>query len=130
MPYDRAEKYKEALKSIEEHNLYFISDVIAWLGITEPTFYDWWKVGSKELKAIKSALNDNKIKAKVSLRKKWKDGENPTLQLALYKIIGSEEEAHRLNGSKQELNATNTNINVTPTKEEAKEISDSLEEEV
>ena len=32
--------------------------------------------------------------------------DNPTLQLALMKIIGTKDEAHRLNGTKQEIKQT------------------------
>jgi hypothetical protein len=37
------------------------------------------------------------------MRSKWYKSDAPALQIALMKIISTDEEAHRLNGSKQEI---------------------------
>ncbi len=103
MAYDTKELYQKALTAIEENKLFFVEDVAAYLGIVKSTFYDHFKEGSNESNAIKEQLEKNKITVKVSLRSKWYKSDAPALQLALYKIIGTEEEAHRLNGSKQEV---------------------------
>ena len=103
MAYDTKELYDKAIESINKHNLFFIEDVIAYLGIAKSTYYEHFPEESNESNAIKELIEKNKVVQKVSLRKKWKDSESAALQLALYKIIGTDEEAHRLNGTKQEV---------------------------
>lgn len=99
MAYKKAELEEQALAAIKKHNLFFIEDVVAYLPCTKGTFYN---KNLHELDAIKDALSNNRIKVKNGLRAKWYKSDNATVQIALYKLIGTEEEAHRLNGSKQE----------------------------
>lgn len=103
MAYEKKELYKKALTAIKENKLFFVEDVIAYLGIVSSTYYDHFKKDSEESSSIKKELDKNKVAIKVSLRSKWYKSDAPVLQLALYKLIGTEEEAHRLNGSKQEI---------------------------
>ena len=51
---------------------------------------------SEQSKEIEQALLKNKIDLKVGLRKKWRDSENATLQLALYKLVSIKEERQAL----------------------------------
>ena len=64
------------------------------------------------------------------MRKKWGDSDHPTLQVALYKIISSDEEAHRLNGSRQEIDHTtkgeSMNERVELTDEQFDKVLDSI----
>jgi hypothetical protein len=53
-------------------------------------------------------LDKNKIEVKNGLRNKWYNGSNPLTQMALYKLIGTEEEYHRIASTKTE----NKNISV------------------
>lgn len=99
MAYNTEELYNLAINYIEKENLFFVADIIALLGISEPTFYEHFKVESKELKYFKELLRKNKSATKVSMRKKWHDSENASLQMGLYKLIGSDEERRRLNSS-------------------------------
>jgi hypothetical protein len=127
--YDRGKVYEKALADIEEHKLFFIEDVLSYCGCSKPTFYDFFKVGSNELNTIKEALDKNKTEVKVSMRSKWYKSDNPTLQVALMKIIASDEEAHRLNGTKVETSGSQTVYHIEVSKEEAKAIAESLKEE-
>jgi len=104
MAYDRKKLFEQALEVIGKNRLFFIEDVIAMIGISKQTFYDFYPVGSDELDQIKTILLKNKAETKVVLRKKWYDGENPTLSLALYKMICTEEERQML--SMQEVKIT------------------------
>ena len=99
MAYDTEKLYESAVKHIEENNLYFIEDVIAYLGISKPTFYEHFKVDSNELNYLKEILIKNRSSAKVKMRKNWLVSDNATLQIGLYKLIGSEEERRKLNSS-------------------------------
>lgn len=104
MAYKKKELEKLALAAIEadEHIVSF-DDVIAELPCSQKTFFNH---KLHELHSLKEALGENKVKIKKSLRKKWKDSDNATVQIALYKLIGSEEEAERLNGTRQKIDAT------------------------
>jgi hypothetical protein len=53
-------------------------------------------------------LEQNKVEVKSALRSKWFKGNNPLTQMALYKLIGTEEEYHRIASTKTE----NKNINI------------------
>lgn len=90
---------KEALKLIEDKELVFIEDVTSLLPISRATFYNYKLHEDEE---IKDSLAKQRTTLKVSLRKKWYQSDNATTQIALYKLIGTDREAHRLNGSKLE----------------------------
>ena len=52
---------------------------------------------------ILQLLDKHKIETKHSMRNKWYNSQNPLLQLALYKIIGDEEEYYRIANAKQQI---------------------------
>ncbi|MCH7724806.1 MAG: hypothetical protein IIC76_15925 [Bacteroidetes bacterium] len=102
MAYSKAQRRQLLTKAIaqaKKHNLYFISDVIAYLPISRQTFYDWEFDDSDKLKEV---LQDNKIGVKVALRKKWQLSDNATLNIALYKLVGSNKE-RRMLAERQEI---------------------------
>lgn len=96
MAYKKKDLYQKAMTAIEENELLFIEDVIAYLPCSKSTFYEYFPAESDELDALKEKLNENRTVLKVDLRKKWKDSENPTLQLALYKLISTNQERKKL----------------------------------
>ena len=59
---------------------------------------------------IDAALQRNKIDITASLRTRWFTSDVPVTQIALYKIIGSDEEAYRLNGSRMDVTSKNEPI--------------------
>jgi hypothetical protein len=108
MAYDRVKIFEQAKELIKTKKLFFIEDVITLLPISKQTFYEFFKVESNELDTIKELLDKNKIDVKNGLRNKWYNGNNPLTQMALYKLIGTEEEYHRIASTKTE----NKNINI------------------
>ena len=100
MAYDKEKIYKQALEVIDENKLFFVEDVVSYLPCAKATFYDFFPLNSDELNAIKELLEKNKTSIKVSMRAKWYKSDNPSLQIALMKMIATEDEAHRLNGSR------------------------------
>jgi len=106
--YDRKKIYQQALDLLEKKKLFFIEDVVTLLPCTKSTFYDFFQIDSNELNTIKEGLDKNKIEVKNGLRNKWYNGNNPLTQMALYKLIGTEEEYHRIASTKTE----NKNINI------------------
>lgn len=91
MAYDRNKIFKQAQDVIKEHNLFFIDDIVAWLPISKPTFYEFFPLGSNELNGLKKLLEDNKVRMKTSIRAKLYKGKGADL-IALYKMICSDEE--------------------------------------
>jgi hypothetical protein len=54
-------------------------------------------------------LEKNKVQVKIGLRKKWYENDNPTCQIALYKLIANEDEGDRINSQKTKVEG---NINI------------------
>jgi hypothetical protein len=100
MSYDTKQLEQEALEAIEKYRLFFIEDVVVYVSCSRATFYNH---NLDKLDTIKEALAKNKIDIKVSMRNKWFLSESATLQVALMKMIATDDEAHRLNGSRQEI---------------------------
>jgi len=84
--------YNQSLKVIENNSLLFIEDVVAYLGISRTTFYDYFPLNSDRMNTIKTMLESNKVSMKVALREKMFRSKNSTLNLALYKLICSDDE--------------------------------------
>lgn len=108
MAYDRNKIYEQAKDLIEKKKLFFIEDVVTLLPCSRSTFWEFFPDKSDELDNIKELLDKNKIDVKNGLRNKWYNGNNPLTQMALYKLIGTEEEYHRIASTKTE----NKNISV------------------
>jgi hypothetical protein len=122
MSYDTDKLEQEALEAIEKYRLFFIEDVVVYVSCSRATFYNH---GLDKLDTIKEALAKNKIDIKVSMRNKWFLSESATLQVALMKMIATDDEAHRLNGSRQEIRHQGA-IPVGKMSEEAKKQIDEI----
>lgn len=71
----------------------FISDVYAYYGISDKTLANaLGGVDSENYKAMVFALEQNKTCTKRDLRKKWFEGNNPTTDIALYRLLATPEE--------------------------------------
>jgi len=103
MAYDRKKIFEQAKEVTVKNKLFFIEDIVAFLPIAKKTYYEYFPIDSDESNALKELLETNKTNVKVAMRSKWYKSDNPTLQVALMKIIATDDEAHRLNGSKSVL---------------------------
>lgn len=101
MAYDKAKIFEQAKQVISEHNLFFIEDIVAWLPISKPTFYEYFPVDSNELNTLKNMVADNKIKTKSGIRAKLYK-EKGTSLIALYKMICTDDERKALSLTYQE----------------------------
>lgn len=110
---DVEEIYNKAIKAIEKHNLYFIEDIVAYLPISKPTFYEYFPLGSNELNELKELLNNNRITGKVKMRKNWMASENATLQMGLYKLIATKEERQKLSQTHQDITTKGEKVETT-----------------
>lgn len=93
---EKDELFEQALKIAKDKRLIFVEEVIAYLPISKPTFYEYYPKDSNGFNELKRVINDNKIDIKQKLRKKWYESDNATLQMALYKLTAREEERKKL----------------------------------
>jgi hypothetical protein len=101
MAYDKAKLEKQAIEVItNDPYVVFVEDLVAYLPCGKTTFY---ALELNESNAIKEALDQNRINLKVKLRKKWAENGNATTEIALYKLIGNEEEGDRINSQKTKV---------------------------
>ena len=95
---------------------------------SEKTFYNH---KLQELPSIKKALEDSRIQMKVKLRKNWADSKSPALQIALYRLLATEEEFKRL--IQQKFDYTSMGEKIQPleinveTPEQARELKQFIE---
>lgn len=95
MAYDNKKITAQALAAIEKHKLFFMEDVIAYLPCSRAHFYAH---KLDKIDAIKDALSAQKTNIKVGIRAKLYNDTSATGLIALYKLIGTEDEVDRLNG--------------------------------
>lgn len=93
--YNKEDLFEQAKKAIEEHNLFFFSDVTAMLPCHHTTFYEYFKPDEKEHTELREMLEANKIRTKSSIRAKLFKSSKAAELLALYRLICTPEE-HRL----------------------------------
>lgn len=103
MAYDPKELEQKALAAIDKHKLMFIEHIVAFLPCSKTTFYD---LKLHESNAIKKAVEEMRVSKKTKMLSNWINSETPSLQIAAMKMIAEEHEAHRLNGTKQEIKQT------------------------
>ena len=96
MAYDRKKIFEQAKEVIVKHKLFFIEDIVAFLPISKPTFYDYFKIDSNEFNELKELMETQRTELKVKMRSKWYQSNAPALQMALMKLIASPEELKRL----------------------------------
>ena len=83
------------LKVIKEHKLICFAHVFGYYtGISRQRAY---QLGIDKLDTIKEALDENRVRTTSTLFNKWKDSDNPTLQLAAYRLACTDEERIKLN---------------------------------
>ena len=110
MAYDKQKIFEQAKEMIVKHKLFFIEDIVAFLPISKPTFYEYFPIESNEVNELKGLLETNRVELKVSMRSKWYKSNAPALQMALMKLIATPEELKKL--SMQFIESENVNKNV------------------
>lgn len=85
---------EEILIVIENENLFDVDSIFAYYkGCGKTAFYAH---KLNESNAIKDALQNNRTTTKQDLKRKWFESENPTVQIALFKLIATPEERKNL----------------------------------
>ena len=113
MAYDKKKIFEQAKELVVTKNLIFIEDIIAYLPISKPTFYDYYKIDSNEFNELRKLLELNKIELKTVMRKKWFESDNATLQMGLMKLLCTNEEHKRLSQTYSENENVNKNTHIT-----------------
>lgn len=101
MAYNKEDIFIQAKEAIANNNLFFIEDIVAWLPCDKTTFYRFFPPDCNEYNELKRMLDDNKIKTKAGIRAKLYKGKGGDL-IALYKMIGTDEERKALSMTYQE----------------------------
>jgi len=109
--YNRVKIYEQAKEVIVKHKLFFIDDICAFLPISRTTFYDWGFDKSDELKEL---LETNRVSLKVSMRSKWYTSNAPALQMALMKLIATDEELRKLSMNHTDITTNGKELNEKP----------------
>lgn len=114
MAYSRRRLYEQAMQVIEERNLFFIEDLVAFLPCDRATFYRKFPQGCDECDNIKSALETNKVRTKSAIRHRLFNMDNPTAQIALYRMIATPEERDAISTTKTDITSGGEKITKEP----------------
>lgn len=105
MALNKQELINEALAIIPREECVTLEEVWLFMGITRTTAFNYQLNTVDE---IKEAVLQEKIKVKKKLRRRWRDSDNATLQIAEFKLCSDDEELARLNTQK-----VNADVNLT-----------------
>lgn len=112
MAYDKTKIYEQAKEVTIKNKLFFIEDIVAFLPISKKTFYEYFPIDSNESNELKELLQTNKTELKVGMRKKWYSSGNATLQMALMKLICSDEERKMLSMNHTDITTNGKDVNI------------------
>jgi hypothetical protein len=130
MKYNKEKLFQQAKEAVLKNNLIFIEEIVSFLPCSKQTFYDYFPLGSDELDELKAIIEDNTINIKSGLRNKWYESDNPTLQIALYRLTSREDEHKKLNQTYTDITSKNEKIDnkfeieILTNKDEAQQETD------
>jgi len=110
MAYDKAKIYEQAKEVTVKNKLFFIEDIVAFLPCNKTTFYEFFPIESNESNELKRLLEINRTELKVGLRSKWYKSNAPALQMALMKLICSDEERKMLSMNHTDITTNGKDI--------------------
>ena len=114
MAYDRKKIFEQAKEMIVKHKLFFVEDIVAFLPCDKTTFYRFFEVNCNEYNELKDLLETNRTELKVSMRSKWYKSNAPALQMALMKLICTDEERKMLSMTHTDVTTNGKEINLPP----------------
>lgn len=89
MAYDKDKMLKKALMVIDRDDCVTLDELAKCLGIDRGTLYVW-EFNKKD--EIKDAIESKKTEIKRKMRRRWRDSDNATLQIAEFKLLATDEE--------------------------------------
>lgn len=101
MGYDEEEIYNASISIINEqlrdnNPITDIKQLVTYLPCSRSTFYKLFPEGSDKLDKIRELIEDNKVRVKADMRKRWIVSDNATLNLAAYRLLADADEHKRL----------------------------------
>jgi hypothetical protein len=130
MKYNKEKLFQQAKEAVLKNNLIFIEEIVSFLPCSKPTFYEYFPPDSNELNELKAIIEDNTINIKSGLRNKWYESDNPTLQIALYRLTSRDDEHKKLNQTYTDITSKNEKIDnkfeieILTNKDEAQQETD------
>jgi hypothetical protein len=130
MKYNKEKLFQQAKEAVLKNNLIFIEEIVSFLPCSKPTFYEYFPLDSNELNELKAIIEDNTINIKSGLRNKWYESDNPTLQIALYRLTSRDDEHRKLNQTYTDITSKNEKIDnkfeieILTNKDEAQQETD------
>ena len=94
--FNTEELLSQSLEAIDKHKLIFIDDISTYLPCSRATFYNHQL---DKVDDIKDSLIKNRVELKVAMRNKWFKSDSPPLQIALMKLISSDDERRAMSTS-------------------------------
>lgn len=99
----KQELLEKAVKKIKENRkIVFLTDVYQSMGISCSTFYRNFPINSNGYNEIIEALEANKTLMKMEIRDRLAECKSPVGLLALYRLLGTQEERDALNSYREE----------------------------
>jgi len=114
MAYDRNKIFEQAKEAIVKNKLFFIEDIVAFLPCDKTTFYRFFEVNCNEYNELKDLLETNRTELKVSMRSKWYKSNAPALQMALMKLICTDDERKMLSMTHTDVTTNGKEMNIPP----------------
>ena len=94
---DKTEKYKdELLRVIKEKKIAIFDHCFAYATFSRATAYNH---GLDKVDDIRESINNNRVSAKNYMINKWIASDNPTLNIAAFRLLSTPEEHKKLNQS-------------------------------
>ena len=106
------EHEKGILEAIQKHPIFSFNDIFVYYkGCCRATAYNH---NLDKLDSIKEAIYTNKRKGVTSLKAKWLNSDNATLQLAVMRMICDPEEHKTLNQNYTDITTGGAPLNIDP----------------
>lgn len=109
-PFNADDIYNKSLELCKDESYHFISDIISSLPCERTTFYMLIPEGSDNLNNIKDLLTQNKINTKRAIRVTLGKSEKSGELIALYKLIGDDDDRKKLSQSHLDIKSDNEPI--------------------
>lgn len=103
--YDKQDLIDKCVKAIKENNLTTIEEAVCYLPCSRQTFYNH---ELDKLDIIRDAIDAEKMAMKQKMKRKWLESDASALQIALMRLICTDEERQKL-----ALNYNQSEIKVT-----------------
>ena len=96
--------FDDCIAIIPANNVIFIDELLAYLPICKSTFYEYFPEGSDFSDRIKEEIFRNRVIKKAEIREKWKNSDNASTSICLYKLLATKNELDIINDANNPQN--------------------------